>query len=516
MHANDLETLPAAYLLAKELHSRLVYDAHELYAEFDPDPPRIARRRARPDRAQARAARRRRRDGQRADRRGAPPPARRRADRRPERARARRRASRRSPPTGRCAPSTRARSEPGRPLEDLLEAIRRAPSVRLTLRVEPLDARSARARAAAPTSRPRDVQDPVPPTRSSTALHGHHVGLLFDRPLTRNAELSAPNKLFEYLMAGLAVVAPDLPGLRWLAEEELGVLFEAGSPESFGPALESLAADPERARAAAGERAPRGGRALQRRGAARRARAGVGRDCGPCVASSRTSSWTQPTAKRCRSTRTSATVTRSSSGTLRGESGRAYPIRDGIPRFVDVEDAGQAQTQSSFGFKWTKRDSFGSEGMQKELHGWLLDRYGFASGDEMRDVLRVARAHARRGLRRGLRDVRVDARGLERDGPSGSARDISRRDRRRARAPRASSAARPSSRPTSLDLPFRPESFDVVFSEGVLHHTPSTERALKRSSRCSRPGGELMIYVYAARRRSASSPTTTCATGSPT
>jgi glycosyltransferase involved in cell wall biosynthesis len=72
------------------------------------------------------------------------------------------------------------------------------------------------------------------------------VGLLFDRPLTRNAELSAPNKLFEYLMAGLAVVAPDLPGLRWLADEGVGVLFEPGSAESFGAALESLAADPER------------------------------------------------------------------------------------------------------------------------------------------------------------------------------------------------------------------------------------------------------------------------------
>ena len=67
--------------------------------------------------------------------------------------------------------------------------------------------------------------------------------MLFDRPLTRNAELSSPNKLFEYLMAGLAVVAPDLPGLRWLERDELGVLFEAASPASFAGALEALAAD---------------------------------------------------------------------------------------------------------------------------------------------------------------------------------------------------------------------------------------------------------------------------------
>ena len=51
VHANDLDTLPAAYLLARELHSRLVYDAHELYAEFDPNPPAARRRAARPARA---------------------------------------------------------------------------------------------------------------------------------------------------------------------------------------------------------------------------------------------------------------------------------------------------------------------------------------------------------------------------------------------------------------------------------------------------------------------------------
>ena len=31
-------------------------------------------------------------------------------------------------------------------------------------------------------------------------------------------------------------------------------------------------------------------------------------------------------------------------GTLRGENGRSYPIRRGIPRFVEIDDEGQAQT----------------------------------------------------------------------------------------------------------------------------------------------------------------------------
>ena len=184
-------------------------------------------------------------------------------------------------------------------------------------------------------------------------------------------------------------------------------------------------------------------------------------------------------------------------GTLRGENGRTYPIRGGIPRFVDVEDAGQGQTQSSFGFKWTKRDSFGSEGMQNELHGWLLDRYGFASGDEMREFFASRGRTLDAGCGAGfatsawMRDGWNDRRG-----GVGRRRHLG-RDRRRARAAGSGSPARTSCRRTCSSLPFRPESFDVVFSEGVLHHTPSTERALKALVPLLRPGGELMVYVYA-------------------
>src|SRR5207245_1639122 len=45
-------------------------------------------------------------------------------------------------------------------------------------------------------------------------------------------------------------------------------------------------------------------------------------------------------------------------------------------------------------------------------------------------------------------------------------------------------------------LPFRDQTFDTIFSEGVLHHTPSTENALKRLVRLLDLGGEVMFYVY--------------------
>lgn len=45
-------------------------------------------------------------------------------------------------------------------------------------------------------------------------------------------------------------------------------------------------------------------------------------------------------------------------------------------------------------------------------------------------------------------------------------------------------------------LPFADDSFDVVFSMGVLHHTPDMAAALRHIARTLRPGGELWLFVY--------------------
>jgi SAM-dependent methyltransferase len=46
------------------------------------------------------------------------------------------------------------------------------------------------------------------------------------------------------------------------------------------------------------------------------------------------------------------------------------------------------------------------------------------------------------------------------------------------------------------DLPFPSESFDLVCSMGVLHHTPRTEQAVREVHRVLRPGGRLIVMFY--------------------
>jgi len=45
-------------------------------------------------------------------------------------------------------------------------------------------------------------------------------------------------------------------------------------------------------------------------------------------------------------------------------------------------------------------------------------------------------------------------------------------------------------------LPFQSESFNVVYSNGVLHHTPDTAGAIREVHRVLRPGGTAKIMLY--------------------
>ena len=133
---------------------------------------------------------------------------------------------------------------PGRELADLLAIVAAAPEVRFTLRIPGVDQEELS--AAAERLPNVSIAPPVGPYDVIRAIEGEQVGLIFDRPVTRNGALSLPNKLFEYLAAGLAVVVSNLEVLGPFVERENVGLAVAGGPERVAAALRDLADDPAR------------------------------------------------------------------------------------------------------------------------------------------------------------------------------------------------------------------------------------------------------------------------------
>lgn len=183
-------------------------------------------------------------------------------------------------------------------------------------------------------------------------------------------------------------------------------------------------------------------------------------------------------------------------GTLRGEGGRSYPVLNGIPRFVLTEDSGQRQTERSFGYKWEQRHAYESPESNAVGLKWLVERYGFGTAEGMRGYFagrrRILDAGCGAGYSAGCWMEPDWRRGGEAEWVGA---DISTGvDVARDRLGRMSGTHFVQG--DIFQLPFREGSFDTIFSEGVLHHTPSTERAFKSLVPLLARGGEMLIYVY--------------------
>jgi glycogen synthase len=227
VHAHDLDTLPAGWLIARRAKARLVYDAHELYTGFDRDPPRLW------------LAVARRLEGALARRAAAVVTV---SDEIADELARRYGLARRPLVVLNCPPAEDVTVEPhDGPLRAIYQAA--AGPGRDLADLPAVDGVEVHARVLGASSAPPHVtlHEPVAPELLIAALAPFDVGLVIDRPETENARLALPNKLFEYLMAGLAVVVPDVPAMARLVEREgVGRTY---APGRLGDVLAALAAD---------------------------------------------------------------------------------------------------------------------------------------------------------------------------------------------------------------------------------------------------------------------------------
>jgi glycosyltransferase involved in cell wall biosynthesis len=90
--------------------------------------------------------------------------------------------------------------------------------------------------------------EPCPPAELLSRAAEHDVGLALELDNTVNHRLTASNKLFLYLTAGIAVVATDVPGQRAVLDTcpAAGHLYVPGQYDALATHLDAWAADSPR------------------------------------------------------------------------------------------------------------------------------------------------------------------------------------------------------------------------------------------------------------------------------
>jgi len=171
-----------------------------------------------------------------------------------------------------------------------------------------------------------------------------------------------------------------------------------------------------------------------------------------------------------------------------------FPVTNGIPRLLLSPlreallgtgsatgiDAQQVATAQSFGFEWDHFSEMRSEWEQAFLDYMMPHGPGFFVGKRVLDAGCGSGRYAYYAARYGADVWAVDL---------GSAVDVARRNTANCVSVHIVQA-------DLYHLPFAPESFDFIYSLGVLHHLPDPEAAFRNLLGFLKPSGEIQIYLY--------------------
>lgn len=176
-----------------------------------------------------------------------------------------------------------------------------------------------------------------------------------------------------------------------------------------------------------------------------------------------------------------------------GERFERLPLAPGRSEGTVV--TGVTQVQATFGYKWTRQNWWGMEGESAKLmEEWLLPRYGWPDRAAY-EVFMLKRSRmldagsglGREAFRMGRANPQATIIGLELSGCVDEAVSY------------ASKRGVDNVFFVQADLmapPLKKASFDFILSEGVLHHTHNTHRALCALVPLLASSGEIAFYVY--------------------
>ncbi len=189
------------------------------------------------------------------------------------------------------------------------------------------------------------------------------------------------------------------------------------------------------------------------------------------------------------------------SGVVRCASGHRFPIRAGVPRLLSFEELGGAVAiddrrsddalaiGDSFGAEWEQFDYEKS----RTWHETVEDRCQlFLREVDSTAAELVGKVVLDAGCGNGTLSMGVSGFGCD-----VLAVDVSNSvTRAHEYCLRRKNQRTHFAQGDLSNLPVSPESMDIVYSSGVLHHNPNTREALGVVARALKPGGKIYIWLY--------------------